>query len=213
MLCLLLLGRWFQRRAGSNADHGHELDDWHERQRAGSVDVANPAFRRDAALAAHAAQETPVSEDGYLHVGLVDASAGYAALDPARTRYASVDDPGGSARGPRPGPDPRAHARPVGVDAGNAYGSLMSTYGQATPVAGGLPAADAEYTHLDRGGAPAYASLTPAYGQAAPVAGGGPADAEYTSLDRGGAPAYASLTPVYGQARSHPPSTAEYSHM
>ena len=71
--------------------------------------------------------------------------------------------------------DPDASAQ--GPHAGNAYGSLMPTYGQATPDAGGRPA-DPEYTHLDRGGAPAYmdsdgyeipiasASLMPVYGQA-----------------------------------------------
>ena len=191
---------------------GHELDDWDERQRAGLVDIANPVFRRDDALAARAAQETPVSQAGHLHVGLVDASAGHAALDPGRTRYASVDDPGVSAQGRRPGPDPRAHARPVGVDAGNAHGSLMPTYVQATPVAGGRPA-DPEYAHLDRDGAPAYASLMPTYGQVMPVARGRPADAKYANLDRGGAPAYASLTPVYGQAPFRPPGTADHSHM
>ena len=52
--------------------------------------------------------------------------------------------------------DPDASAQ--GPHAGNAYGSLMPTYGQATPDAGGRPA-DPEYTHLDRGGAAAYASL------------------------------------------------------
>ena len=59
--------------------------------------------------------------------------------------------------------DPDASAQ--GPHAGNAYGSLMPTYGQATPDAGGRPA-DPEYTHLDRGGAPAPASLMPVNGQA-----------------------------------------------
>ena len=96
--------------------------------------------------------------------------------------------------------------------AGNAYGSLMPTYGQATPVAGGGPA-DPACAQLDHGGAPAYASLTPVYVEATPLAGGGPADPAYAQPNRGGAPAYASLTPVYGQARSRPPDTAEHSHM
>ena len=53
----------------------------------------------------------------------------------------------------------------------------------------------------------------PVYGQATPDAGGRTADPDYTRLDRGGAPVYASLTPMYGQAPSHPPGTADYSHM
>ena len=39
-------------------------------------------------------------------------------------------------------------------NAGNAYGSLMPTYGQVTPVAGG-GSAEAAYAHLDHGGASA----------------------------------------------------------